>query len=61
MLAPWWVELCLGPLVGRAVSRGTSKGSWGLRKSLWCLSADGWGFVPALLAVWPEMSQHWNL
>ena len=60
MLAHWWVELCLGPLVSRAVSRGMSKGSWGLRKSLWFLSADGWNFVPALLVVWPEMSQTGN-
>ena len=42
------MELGLVPLVGRAV----------LRKTLSSLSADGWGCVPALLAVWPEASQH---
>ena len=30
----WWVELGLGPLVGRAVSMGVSRGSCGLRNSL---------------------------
>ena len=26
-----------------------------------CLSADGWGWVPSLLVVWPEMTQYWRL
>ena len=25
------------------------------------LSADGWGWVPSLLVVWPEATQHWSL
>ena len=32
-----------------------------LRKTLICLSADGWGWVPSLLVVWPEATQHWSL
>ena len=55
------VELDLGPLVGRAMSRGVSGGGCGLRKSLGSLSVDGWDCVPALLVVWPEASQHRNL
>ena len=31
--AHWWMELGLGLLVGRAMSRGVSRGSCGLRKS----------------------------
>ena len=29
-----------------------------LSKTLICLSADGWGWVPSLLVVWPEVTQH---
>ena len=32
-----------------------------LSKTLICLSADGWGWVPSLLVVWPEVTQHWSL
>ena len=32
-----------------------------LSKTLICLSADGWGWVPSLLFVWPEATQHWRL
>ena len=32
-----------------------------LSKTLICLSAGGWGWVPSLLVVWPEVSQHWIL
>ena len=60
MPAPWWVELDPGPLVGRAMDRGVSRGSCGLRNSLGSLCADGWGCVPACLVVWPEASQHWS-
>ena len=56
MPAHWRVELGLGPLVGRAMFRGSS---W-LRKSLGSLSADGWGCVPVQL-VWPKASQHWSV
>ena len=44
---PWWVDLGLGPLVGRAVSRGMSRGGDGLKKSLGSLSAEGWDCVPS--------------
>ena len=57
MPARWWAELGLGPLVGRAMSRGGCE----LRKSLGSLSADGWGCVPTQLVVWLELSQHWYL
>ena len=30
-------------------------------KGLIHLSADGWGWVPSLLVVWPEETQHWSL
>ena len=46
MLACWWVELGLGPLVGRAMSRDTSRGDCGLWKSLVNLSANEWVCVP---------------
>ena len=55
------MELGLGPLVGRAMSRGMSRGGYGLRKSLGSLSADEWGCVPSLLIVWPEVFQSWSL
>ena len=32
-----------------------------LSKTLIRLSADGWGLVPSLLVVWPEVTQHWSL
>ena len=32
-----------------------------LSKTLICLSADGWGWVPSLLVVWLEATQHWSL
>ena len=57
MPAHWWVEPGLGPLMGRAKSRGVSKDGCGLRKSLGCLSADAWGCVRVPLAFWPEASQ----
>ena len=59
--AQWWVELGLGPLVGRAVSMDVSRGGYGLRKPLGSLTADGWDCVPAQLVAWPEASQHWCL
>ena len=51
------VELGLVPLVGRAVDRDCCR----LRMILGSLSADGWGWVPALLTLWPEASQPWSL
>ena len=32
-----------------------------LSKTLIYLSADGWGWVPSLLVVLPEATQHWSL
>ena len=32
-----------------------------LIKTLICLTADGWGWLPSLLLVWPEVTQHWSL
>ena len=32
-----------------------------LSKILICLFADGWGWVPSLLVVWPEATQHQSL
>ena len=32
-----------------------------LSKTSICLSANGWGWVPSLLVVWPEATQHWSL
>ena len=61
MSAHWWVELGLGPLVGKALSGGVSRGGCGLRKTLGSLSAYGWGCVPTQLVVWPAASQHWCL
>ena len=59
--AHWWVELSLVTLVGRAAQSGMSRGMWAQEDFLSSLSADGWGYVPALLVVWPEASQHWGL
>ena len=56
MTAHWWVEEGLGPLVGRVVSRGVSRGGCVFNKILGSLSTDGWGCVPSLLAAWPEVS-----
>ena len=43
MPAFWWVELDLGLLVGRGMSRGMSRDSCGLRKSLGSLSTRLFG------------------
>lgn len=59
--AHWWVELSLVLLVDRAVSKGVSIGSCGLRMTLGIVSAGGWDCVPALLIDWPEASQHLHL
>ena len=32
-----------------------------LSKTLIRLTVDGWGWVPSLLVVWPEVTQHWSL
>lgn len=49
MLAHWWMELSLGPLVCRLLSRGCLEVAVGSRKSLESLSVDEWGCVPARL------------
>ena len=45
-------------MLGRA---GCCSGAAELSKTLILLSADGWGWVPSLLVVWPEATQHWSL
>lgn len=45
----------------RAMSRGESKGYYGLRKSLGSLSVAGCYCVPTLFVVGPEPSQYWSL
>ena len=47
-------------LVGRAMSRGMSRGDYGLRKSLGSLS-DGCDCALTLFSVCPEWSQYWSL
>ena len=32
-----------------------------LSKTLIYLTANGWGWVPSLFVVWPEVTQHWSL
>ena len=32
-----------------------------LRKALIKLSADGWGFTPSLVGVWPEVTDPWGM
>ena len=43
--AHWKVDLSLGSLVGRTVSKDMLRGGNKLRKSLGSLSADGWSCV----------------
>lgn len=50
MLAPWWLELGLGRLVGRAVLRDLSRGGYVLKKSLGSLS-DEWCCVTAMFGL----------
>ena len=57
----WCLELGLIPLVGRVMSRRVFIGGSWLRMTLGSLSVDGWGCVPTLLVVWPEVSWHWSL
>ena len=57
--AHWLVDLVLGPLVGRVVSRDTSRGSIGFRKSL--ITAGNWGCILPCWAIWPEVFQNWSL
>ena len=48
------------PVVGEAgscPSGGQAHAQEDFRKP----SADGWGCVPTLLVVWPDVSQHWSL
>ena len=75
LVAEAGLETCAGflerrasacPLVGRAGS-WPSGGQGCVQRQLWALqsfgslSADGWGWVPAHLVVWPELSQPWCL
>ena len=48
----WCIRLDLVFLVGRSTSGGVFWGVCGLIMILGSLSANGWGCVPVLLAVW---------
>ena len=52
----WWMRLDLVFLVGRTASGGVFWGVCDLIIILGSLYANGWGFVPALLVVWPGVS-----
>ena len=52
----WWMRLDLVSLVGRTVSSGVFWGVCDLIMILGSLSANGWGCVPVLLAVWQWVS-----
>ena len=54
MPAHWWVGLGLDSLVVRAMSRGMSRGSYGVRKSLGTfLLMSGTGLCPCGFSGWP--------
>ena len=55
------LELCLVPLMSRAMLEGMFRGSYGLRKTLGSLSDDEWGYVPHLVCCLDQASQHWNI
>lgn len=41
--------------------QGHTKRQCGLKETEGKMLAYGWGFVPAQLVAWPEVSQHWCL
>ena len=51
----WWMRLDVVFLLGRTVSCGVFWGACDLILILGSLSANGWGFVPVLLVVWPRV------
>ena len=57
MPSPWWVELGLSPVVGRAIFWGMSRGSCGFRKSLGGLCHH----PVCCLVIWSKASYHWSL
>ena len=59
--AHWWVNLALGPLVGKAMSRGVFGSNCELRVTSGSLSDDGWGCIPTLLVISPKVSQQRSL
>ena len=52
----WWMRLDLVFLLGRSTSGGVFWDVCGLIMILGSLCANGWGFVPVLLAVWHRVS-----
>ena len=52
----WWVGLDLAFLMGRTLFGGVFWGVCELIMILGSLSANGWGCVPVLLAVWHRVS-----
>ena len=59
--APWWAELGVFPLVGKAMSSHVFIGGCWHRMNSGSLSADGCGCVPTILVGWRGASQHWIL
>ena len=55
------MELSLVSLLGWVSSGGVFWSVCELSMTLGILFANGWGFVPVLLVVWPETFQHWSL
>ena len=55
LCSSWWSWI-LFPVMSWTALDGMFWGFCELRKTLGCLSADGWGCVPILLVVWHKMS-----
>lgn len=51
----------LVPLVGTVCVKGCVQRQLWAQKNFKSLTADGWGYVLALLVVWPAVSQYWSL
>ena len=61
MPAHWWVELSLGPLVGRAIEVACLEVAVGSGNLLANCMLMGGAVFPTLLVVWPEASENWSL
>ena len=57
MLAPWYLELVLIPLVGGAWSLGGFRGRCVPEGCLGSLFTEGWFCDPTWIVVWPGASQ----
>ena len=56
LCSSWWSWI-LFPVMSWTALDGMFWGFCELRKTLGCLSADGWGCVPILLVVWHEVAR----